>query len=200
MSPQPARAAETSEIPIVILFVADPVGLGLASALARPGGDLTGVATLVPGGFAGKPLGILRALGKAGGNFINPSNEIHRLNFPTNCGRRSACNSTLSRCAKLRKFLAIVTAKAGGAEALYIAGDPILNSQRARCPNLLHRQGLRSIYLAGSREVEAGGLFLSAPDYAALARRGARYVDRILKGAKPADLPIEQPHQISASH
>jgi putative ABC transport system substrate-binding protein len=63
-APQPVRAAKdaTSEIPIVMLFVADPVGLGLASSLARPGGNLTGVATLVPGGFGGKTLGILREL------------------------------------------------------------------------------------------------------------------------------------------
>jgi putative tryptophan/tyrosine transport system substrate-binding protein len=125
-APQPVRAVKdaTSEIPIVMLFVADPVGLGLASSLAHPGGNLTGVATLVPGGFGGKALGILRELlpqAKRVAAFINPSNDIHRLNFP---------REHLSPADKLGLQLdiievreaeevpgAIATAKAGGAEA-----------------------------------------------------------------------------------
>ena len=96
-TPQAARAAKdaTSDIPIVMIFVADPVGLGLASSLARPGGNLTGVATLVPGDFGGKTLGILRELlpqAKRVAAFINPSNESHRLEFP---------RDTLSAAAKL---------------------------------------------------------------------------------------------------
>ena len=77
---------------------------------------------------------------------------------------------------------------------MYIAGDPILNSPTSRVSELAAQARLPSIYLAGSRErVEAGGLISFGPDYSALARRGAHYVDRILKGAKPAELPIEQP-------
>jgi putative ABC transport system substrate-binding protein len=87
ITPQSARAAKdaTSDIPIVMLFVADPVGVGLASSLAHPGGNLTGVATLVPGDFGGKGLDILReALPQAKrlAVIINPSNEIHRRLFP----------------------------------------------------------------------------------------------------------------------
>jgi putative ABC transport system substrate-binding protein len=86
-TPQAARAAKntTSDIPIVVVFVADPVGMGLASSLAHPGGNLTGVATFVPGDFSGKMLSILReALPQAKrlAVFINPSNEVHRLLFP----------------------------------------------------------------------------------------------------------------------
>ena len=98
-APQPVRAAKdaTSEIPIVMLFVADPVGLGLASSLARPGGNLTGVATLARGNFVGKALGILRELlpqAKRLAAFINPSNEVHRLGSKgsTICG----CHARLS--------------------------------------------------------------------------------------------------------
>jgi putative ABC transport system substrate-binding protein len=87
IAPQAVRAAKeaTSDIPIVTIFVADPVGMGLASSLAHPGGNLTGVATLVPGDFGGKTLEILRELlprAKYLAAFINPSNEIHRLLFP----------------------------------------------------------------------------------------------------------------------
>ena len=86
-TPQPSRAAKdaTSEIPIVILFVADPVGAGLATSLAHPGGNLTGVATLVPGAFGGKSLDILRELlpqAKRVTAFLNPSNDVQRLLFP----------------------------------------------------------------------------------------------------------------------
>ncbi|MEH2539481.1 ABC transporter substrate-binding protein [Bradyrhizobium sp. AZCC 1699] len=86
-TPPAARAAKnaTSDIPIVMLFVADPVGMGLASSLAHPGGNLTGVATLVPGGFNTKGLEIIRELlpeAKRVAVFINPANEIHRLLYP----------------------------------------------------------------------------------------------------------------------
>ena len=74
---------------------------------------------------------------------------------------------------------------------MYIGGDPILNSPTSRVSELAAQAGLPPIYLAGSRE--SGGLISFGPDYPALARRGAHYIDRILKGAKPADLPIEQP-------
>ena len=202
-APQPVRAVKeaTSEIPIVMIFVADPVGMGLVPSLARPGGNLTGVATLVAGGnFAGKAFGIIRELlpqAKRLAFFINPSNEIHRLGL----------KDTLSAAATLGFQLdiievreageipgAIATAKARGAEALYMGGDSIFNSPQNRLPDLATQAGLPSIYLAGPREiVEAGALISYGPDYPALARRGAHYIDRILKGAKPADLPIEQP-------
>jgi putative ABC transport system substrate-binding protein len=84
---QPARAAKdaTSDIPIVMLFVGDPVAVGLASSLAHPGGNLTGVAAIAPGDFTGKSLGVLRELlpqAKRVAFFINPSNEMHRLLLP----------------------------------------------------------------------------------------------------------------------
>jgi len=198
-APQPVRAVKeaTSEIPIVMLFVADPLGLGLASSLAYPGGNLTGVATLAGGDFAGKAFGIIRELlpqAKRLAAFINPSNEVHRL------GLRDALSAAATLGFQLDVIEvrnaeevpgAIATAKAVGAEALYIAGDSILNSPSSRVSEFAAEAGLPPIYLAGARE--SGGLISYGPDYAALARRGAHYIDRILKGAKPAELPIEQP-------
>jgi putative ABC transport system substrate-binding protein len=198
-APQPVRAVKeaTSEIPIVMLFVADPLGLGLASSLAYPGGNLTGVATLAGGDFVGKALGIIRELlpqAKRLAAFINPSNEVHRL------GLRDALSAAATLGFQLDVIEvrnaeevpgAIATAKAVGAEALYIAGDSIFNSPSSRVSEFAAEAGLPPIYLAGARE--SGGLISYGPDYVALARRGAHYVDRILKGAKPAELPIEQP-------
>jgi ABC-type uncharacterized transport system substrate-binding protein len=113
-TPFAVRAAKqaTSDIPIVMLFVADPVGLGLASSLAHPGGNLTGVATFVPDDFGGKSLSILRdALPQAKrlAVFINPLNEMHRRLYPREtppAAASSVFSSTFSRCAKRGKCLA----------------------------------------------------------------------------------------------
>jgi len=199
IAPQPVRAIKdaTSEIPIVMIFVADPVGLGLASSLAHPGGNLTGVATLAGGDFGGKAFGIIRELlpqAKRLAAFINPSNEVHRLGLRDTLSAAATLGFQLD-VIEVRKAEevpgAIATAKAGGAEALYVGGDTILNSPTSRVSELAVQAGLPPIYLAGYRE--SGGLISYGPDYPALARRGAHYIDRILKGAKPADLPIEQP-------
>jgi putative ABC transport system substrate-binding protein len=201
ISPQPARAAKdaTSEIPIVTLFVADPVGMGLASSLARPGGNLTGVATLVPGDFNGKVLELLRELLPQATRLaalINPSNESYRLMFPREAPRAAAALGFQLDVVEVREAeqvpAAIAAAKTGGAEVLYIVADPIFSVPLNRVPDLAAQAGLPSIYLF-SIHVQAGGLMSYGPDTSALARRVAHYVDRILKGAKPADLPIEQP-------
>lgn len=203
LAPQATRAIKdaTSEIPIVMLFVADPVGLGLASSLARPGGNLTGVSSVVPGGFIQKSLGLLRELlpqAKRVVALINPANDSHRLIIPREAPPAAAMLGFQFDVIEVRKAEeipgAILTAKAGGAEALFVPGDTIFNSPTSRVPELAAQAGLPSIYSASPRElVQAGGLMSYGPDYPALARRGAHYVNLILKGAKPADLPIEQP-------
>ena len=180
-SPQPVRAAKdaTSEIPIVMLFVADPVGLGLASSLARPGGNLTGVATLVPGAFIGKSLGLLRELlpqAKRVAALINPSNEIHRLLFPREAPPAAAKLGFQLDVIEVREAEeipgAIATAKAGGAEALWILGDPILNSPTNRVPDLAAQAGLPSIYLAPPRACASRRINFLRPR---LARLGAAW-------------------------
>jgi putative ABC transport system substrate-binding protein len=201
LAPQPTRAVKdaTSEIPIVMLFVADPVGLGLASSLARPGGNLTGIATLVPGDFIAKMVELLRELlprAKQLAAFINPSNEIHRLLFPREVPPAAATLGFQLDVVEVREPeqvpAAIAAVKARGAEVLYITSDPVFHAPPTRVPDLAAQAGLPSMYLTSSH-VQAGGLISYGPDFPALARRGAYYVDRVLKGAKPAELPIEQP-------
>lgn len=201
VSPQPARAVKdaTSEIPIVMLFVADPVGAGLASSLARPGGNLTGVATLVPGDFTGKELELLRELlpqVKRVAAFINPLNEIHRLLFPREAPPAAVTLGFQLDTIEVREAgempSAIAAAKARGAEAMFVMSDPIFHLPLNRVPDLAAQAGLPSIYL-DHIHVKVGGLISYGPDLPAVARRGAHYVDQILKGAKPAELPIEQP-------
>jgi putative ABC transport system substrate-binding protein len=200
-TPQAVRAVKdaTSDIPIVMLFVADPVGVGLAASLAHPGGNLTGVATLVPGAFIGKMLEVLRELlphAKRVAAFLNPSSETLRLLFPREAppaATKLGFELDVVNVKEAGEIPAAVTAaKAGGAEALWIVGDPIFHSPPNRVPDLAAQAGLPSIYLVRNL-VQAGGLISYGPDFPGEARRGAHYVDRILKGAKPADLPIEQP-------
>jgi putative ABC transport system substrate-binding protein len=201
VSPQAARAAKdaTSQIPIVMTFLADPVGMGLASSLAHPGGNATGVATLVPGDFNGKVLEIIRALlpqARRVAAFINPSNEIHRLLYPQETPAAAAKLGFQLDTVELHDTdempAAVAAAKAGGAEALFVLADPIFNFPPNRLPDLALHAGLPSIFFFRTL-AQAGGLMSYGPDYPALARLGAQYVDRILKGAKPEELPIEQP-------
>lgn len=197
---QPARAAKdaTSDIPVVMLFVGDPVGVGLVSSLARPGGNLTGVSTLVPGGFIGKMLGILReALPQAKrlAVVINPSNETHRRLYSETPAPAAELGLQLDlvEVREMGEFPdAVTAAKARGADAMYVFAHANFSFPPNRVPDLAAQAGLPSMSLERSF-AQGGGLISYGPDFFALARRGAHHVDKILKGAKPADLPIEQP-------
>jgi putative ABC transport system substrate-binding protein len=197
---QPALAAKnaTSDIPVVMLFVGDPVGLGLVSSLAHPGGNLTGVSVLIPGGFIGKMLGILREVlpqAKRLAIVINPLNPNHRRLYPETPppAAKLGFQLDLVEVREAGEFPgAVAAAKARGAEALYIFADAIFSFPPNRVPDLAAQAGLPSMSLEPGF-AQGGGLISYGPDFFAMVRRGAHYVDKILKGAKPAELPIEQP-------
>ena len=200
-TPQTSRAAKnaTSTIPIVFLAVADPVRVGLVESLARPGGNVTGVATVVPGGFIGKSLEVFtQALPKAVriAALINPSNEVTNALFAMEAHPAARQLGVQLQVYEVRVpediERAIDAAVLAKVDALWVVGDPILHNPPQRVPNLAMRARLPTMYLI--RElVDAGGLMSYGPDFIELNRRGAIYVDKILKGAKPADLPVEQP-------
>jgi putative ABC transport system substrate-binding protein len=199
--PQPVRAVKDAagNIPFVFIAVADPVLAGLVQSLARPGGTATGVATLVPGGFIAKQVQLLKEIVPRASRLAamtNPTNEIHRLNFPVEVPPAAqALNLRLqvlpiSRAGEIEP--AIEAAVRERADVLLVVGDPLFHSPADRIPKLAVRARLPAMYI--SRQVaHAGGLVSYGPDIPALYRRGAGYVDRILKGAQPADLPVEQP-------
>jgi putative tryptophan/tyrosine transport system substrate-binding protein len=200
-SPQPNRAVKdaTSTIPIVMFAVADPVRAGLVANLARPGGNLTGVATVVPGGFMAKMLELLhQAVPKATriAMLVNPTNEMHRilvpLEIPEAAGRLGVQIQTIEARTADEIEPALNAAVGERAEALFIQGDPVFNNPAERLPQLVARTGLPALYFFRT-QVQAGGLMSYGPDFVELSRRAASYVDRILKGAKPGDLAIEQP-------
>jgi putative tryptophan/tyrosine transport system substrate-binding protein len=195
-----ARAAKraTTTVPIVMTNVSDPVALGLASSLSRPGGNVTGLSTLAPE-LSGKRLELLKELiprlsrVAIVGDAINPGNPqaVKEAELAAD-----AFGVQLQYYLSVRGAGDIETAfraaTKGHAEAVLGLTSAILFSQRMQIAEIAVKNRLPSVY--GQPEyVEGGGLMSYGTNIADLYRRTASYVDRILKGAKPADLPIEQP-------
>lgn len=203
LTPQPSRAAKnaTSIIPIVFIGVADPVRVGLVASLARPGGNVTGIATLVPGGFMAKGLELLKEAVPRSTRIAvmhNPSNEVASALFQSEVPPAARQLGVILQVLEVRApegiEAAIDAAVQDKADALWIPGDPIFHSPAQRIPDLAARARLPTMLLTRDLVV-AGGLMSYGPNFEELNRRGAVYVDKILKGARPADLPVEQPTQ-----
>jgi putative tryptophan/tyrosine transport system substrate-binding protein len=199
--PTPAAAAAknaTATIPIVGIALTDPVGIGLVASLERPGGNVTGLSYSVGAETYGKALDLLKvALPKV--------RRVAVLSNPTNPGQRPAITTLKAAARSLGVQLQLLeaqgpnefsTAFAAMAKehvgALLVMADWLFNDHGARLADLAIENRLPSMY--GVREnVEAGGLMSYGPNLLDIYRRAGTYVDKILKGAKPADLPVEQP-------
>ena len=189
---------ETQTIPIVMVVSSDPAGAGFVANLARPGGTVTGLSALSPE-TSGKRLELLREVvpGLSPVALLwNPDSRGNLLDYKeTEAAARSLHvelqSVELFRGEDLDRAFSTVTK--GRAQALIVpVGNPITVARRDKVAHFAQRSRLPSIY--GVREyVDAGGLMSYGPSTADLFRRAATYVDKILKGAKPADLPVEQP-------
>jgi putative ABC transport system substrate-binding protein len=196
--PQQVLAAKqaTSVIPIIFASSGDPVGGGLVASLARPGGNVTGLSTLVPD-LAGKRLEILRevvpGLGRVAilGNVGNPISVLE-LGAVTTAARTFGLEVVTLEIRRAQDIAPAVEALKGRADALYVCIDALMNANQIRINT--SALGVRLPTMHGSRDyVEAGGLMCYGPNYPDLFRRVGDYVDKILRGAKPADIPVEQP-------
>jgi putative ABC transport system substrate-binding protein len=192
----PTLKQTTSTIPIVFAIDNDPVGRGLVASLARPGGNITGLSTQGTE-LAGKQLEFLREL----------LPDLRRLAILVNVGFPGAVKEMGEVQAAARTLgLEVVPSEfrraediapafdllKGRADALYVCGDAVASANRIRINTLALGARLPTMY--GPREdVEAGGLMSYGASYPALWRRAADYVDKILRGAKSADIPVEQP-------
>jgi putative ABC transport system substrate-binding protein len=199
--PQPSAAAKaaTATIPIVFIAVADPVSVGLVATLARPGSNITGLATLVGAGFVGKLIEVLKEAFPQVSRvaiLINPTNAMHQQivanELPQAAERLRLTLLTVEARAADSLTGAFETAVRSRAGAIMVLGDPLVFVHRARIAELAAKHRLPAMYLF-RESVEAGGLMAYGPSFHDLGRRAASYVDKILKGAKPGDLPIEQP-------
>jgi ABC-type uncharacterized transport system substrate-binding protein len=186
----------TTTIPIVSVSVGDPVGTGLVASLARPGGNITGLSVLSPE-LVGKQLEILKDVRPTGSRvaiLLNPANPAHALQVSAAevaaqpLGVQLHLAEARSPDAFDRAFAAITHAHAG---ALLVLGDAMFRLHRSRLAELAATNRLPTMHNVRAY-VEAGGLLCYGPSSPDAWRRAATYVDKILKGAKPADLPVEQ--------
>jgi len=187
----------TPSIPLVMAAVGDPIGVGLVASLARPGGNVTGLSAIAPE-LEGKRLELLREVVPKLSHIAvlwNPDNPFHAGSLK----ETQAAAQVLGIKAQLvgvriseefpAAFAAIVRERPG---ALLVLADRIFLHNRARIVDFGAKHRLPGVY--PYRElVEAGGLMSFGPSYPGMHRRAAHYVDKILKGSKPADLPVEQP-------
>jgi putative tryptophan/tyrosine transport system substrate-binding protein len=197
--PAATRAAKeaTSTIPIVMAQDNDPVGNGFVASLARPGGNITGLATLAPE-IGGKRLELLKEI-------VPKLSRVAVLGTSTQPGSAQQLKEVERAAGALGvklQYLDVLDPKdieiafreagKGRADAVLTLTSPILISHRAQLADLAVKNRLPAMY-AQPEYVEDGGLMTYGVNLNDLFRRAATYVDKILKGAKPADLPVEQP-------
>jgi putative ABC transport system substrate-binding protein len=193
---QAARQA-TKTIPIVMTLVADPVATGLVANVARPAGNITGLSTMAPD-LMGKQLELLReVLPKASRVAVlwNPANPSNALQLREAQDAARALGMRLQPLevrdpTEFEKAFAAMTRERAG--ALLVLSDSTLLTQRERIADLAAKSRLPAVS-GGRAHAEAGGLIAYGANIFDIWRRAATYVDRILKGAKPAEMPIEQP-------
>jgi putative ABC transport system substrate-binding protein len=198
-APPPTRSAKqaTATIPIVMAYDDDPVGSGFVASLARPGGNVTGLATLAPE-LSGKQLELLKEI-------VPKLSRVAVLGSATRPGSPQALreiNLAADAAGVQLQYLEIQAPKdvetafraasRERADAVLVLSNQVLISQRRVVVDLAVKNRLPTIY-SRPEYVEDGGLMSYTTSFTDLSRRAATYVDRILKGAKPADLPVEQP-------
>ena len=198
-SAAPTRAAKeaTTTIPIVMANDNDPVGSGHVASLARPGGNITGVSTLAPG-ISGKQLGLLKEI-------VPKLSRVAVLGTSTNSGYARVLREVELAAGAFGvkvQYLDVLdpkdietafrAASKERAGAVLLVASPVFLPQRTQIAELAVKNKLPAIF-PQSEFVEAGGLMYYGANTANLFRSAATYVDKILKGAKPADLPVEQP-------
>ena len=197
--PAPTRPAKeaTSTIPIVMAFDNDPVGNGFVASLARPGGNITGLSTLAPE-ISGKQLEVLKEI-------VPRLSRVAVLGSSTTPGNAQSLKETELAAGAFGvkvQYLDVRDPKdidtafqatgKGRADAILVLTSPVFNPYRTEIADLAVKNRLPAIY-STPEFVEDGGLMTYGVSLTDLYRRAATYVDKILKGAKPVDLPVEQP-------
>jgi putative ABC transport system substrate-binding protein len=189
-----ARAAKAATATIPILFVtADPVGDGLVASFSRPGGNATGVSVFTRELAPKRLQWLLELVPKAGkiGMLINPASPTPDIR-ETEVARAGLQLVTIKAQADSDFELAFAQAAQQGVEALLVDADSLFNTRRAQLVALAARYSLPAAY-PWREYVEAGGLMSYGTSLAGMYRQVGQYVSRVLKGDKPADLPVQNP-------
>ena len=192
-------AEATRVIPVIFLVVADPVREKLVGSLAKPGGNVTGLATYAPAELTSKRLALLKeAVPKASRLAVlaNPDNSLHRQLLSQEIPAAAAPLRLTTLPFEVRAPAdfegAFEAAARERADLLYVLGDRLAFVHRVQLAELAAQRRLPAMFTLKSA-VEAGGLMSYGPRLGDIFRRAATYVDRILKGAKPSELPVAQP-------
>ena len=192
-----AAKQATTNIPIVFVTASDPVGIGLVTSLARPGANITGLSAVNAATLSVNQLALLKEA-------VPGLSRVAVLSNPTNPATAHMRRQTAATARALGIQLHVLEARDAGdlrsafkaitttrARALVVLADPMLYHQRTHIADLAATHRLPAAY--GIREhAHAGGLISSSMNFAHLLRRAAAFVDQLLKGANPADLPVEQ--------
>jgi putative ABC transport system substrate-binding protein len=191
-----AMKKATSVIPIVFAVSGDPVGAGLVATLARPGGNVTGL-SIQQTDSAGKRIDLIHEIVPGLHRLAilaNPDSPNVRLELPeVQAGaRRLGFDTTAYEIRRAEDITSAFEALKSWADALYVVTDPLVSTNRIRVNTLALEARLPTIY-SFQGFVESGGLMSYGPNFPDLYRRTAEFVDQILRGTKPADIPVEQP-------
>ena len=192
-----AAKQATSVIPIVFAAANDPLGTGLLASLARPGGNVTGLSSSLGADLAGKRVELLREVVPGLRRLAIMSNAgypaaVLELGEAESAARTLGLDVVRLEVRRAPDIAPTFDALKGRAEALYVAADPILVTNRVRIVTLARLPMIAS----ASEFVEAGGLMSYGPNQPDLWRRAGDYVDKVLRGTRPADIPVEQPTKL----
>jgi len=190
----------SATIPIVVVSSADPIASGLVASLARPGGNITGLTILAPE-LSGKRLELLKEV-------LPKVTRVGVLRNPANPAQEPIWKEIQAGAQELRLRLQFLEVQSSNdldsafeaalrerAQALITTPEPLINAHVKRIVDFAAKNRMPAMY-AGPEAVDAGGLMSYAPNYADHYRRAGSYVVKILKGAKPPDIPVEQPMKI----
>jgi putative tryptophan/tyrosine transport system substrate-binding protein len=191
-----AAKQATSVIPIVFATVADPLGSGLVASLARPGGNVTGLSLTSPD-LASKRLellreavaGLRRLAVMANGDYPPAVRELEEVEA---AARPLGIETIPLKIRQAADIAPAFEALQGRADALYVIGESLTAANQVRISTFTLAARLPSMHLNRER-IETGGLMSYGPNFPGMYRRAADLVDKILRGAKPADIPVEQP-------
>jgi putative ABC transport system substrate-binding protein len=187
----------TATIPVIFLYVGDPVGAGVVPSLARPGGNATGISLLATE-LATKRLEILLEVAPKISrvamlwNDSNPGMVLRARESQDAAPKLGVTIESVGVHDLINFDSAFATIESGGIDALLTLVDPFTSQHRKRIVDFAARRRLPAIYESGEF-VESGGLICYGPNLVAIEHRAAEYVDKVFKGAKPADLLVEQP-------
>jgi putative ABC transport system substrate-binding protein len=204
VSPPVVQAVQraTSTIPVVMFAVSDPVGMGFVASLARPGGNITGLTSAIPEGFMGKQMELIKETIPAASHVGVLFNAGNPLNYAAANSRQLtvAAHALNIQLVPLEIHSAVdiektmTAASLARTQAVFVVGDPLTFRHRKRIHELaaLHKV---PTFVPTSEYLDGQGLLAYGPSLTEALRAASVYVDKILKGAKPADLPVEQPRE-----